>query len=197
MPQLHDSPAVYLQLMRKAVPLYDRLHDEIVRASADIRATRILDLGAGTGETTRRCLAAHPSARAVLVDASESMLRVAALNLGPALDLRHGRFEDALPPGPFDLVVSALAVHHLDGRGKADLFRRIAQRLTPDGRVVIGDVVVTATPVSMPAPLDPAVDYPDRIDDQLAWLADARLRPRLHWADSDLAVLVASLPKKP
>jgi len=30
-------------------------------------------------------------------------------------DLRVSRLEDELPPGPFDLVVSALAVHHLDG----------------------------------------------------------------------------------
>ena len=30
------------------------------------------------------------------------------------------------PAGPFDLVASALAVHHLDGPGKAELFRRLA-----------------------------------------------------------------------
>jgi tRNA (cmo5U34)-methyltransferase len=38
------------------------------------------------------------------------------------------RLEDALPVGNIDLVVSALAVHHLDGAGKADLFARIAAR---------------------------------------------------------------------
>jgi hypothetical protein len=36
-------------------------------------------------------------------------------------DLRVGRLQDPLPQGNFDLVVSALAVHHLDGAGKADL----------------------------------------------------------------------------
>jgi hypothetical protein len=28
--------------------------------------------------------------------------------------------EDPLPPGPFGLVFSVLAIHHLDGPGKAD-----------------------------------------------------------------------------
>jgi tRNA (cmo5U34)-methyltransferase len=34
--------------------------------------------------------------------------------------------EDPLPDGPYDVVVSALAVHHLAAASKADLFRRIA-----------------------------------------------------------------------
>ena len=34
----------------------------------------------------------------------------------------------------FDLVLSALAVHHLEGSGKAGLFQRIASTLDPAGR---------------------------------------------------------------
>src|SRR5262245_62724772 len=45
------------------------------------------------------------------------------------VSLLVGRLEDPLPQGPFDLVVSALAVHHLDAASKADLFRRIAATL--------------------------------------------------------------------
>jgi SAM-dependent methyltransferase len=63
-----------------------------------------------------------------------------------AADLRVSRLEDPLPGGNFDLVVSALAVHHLDGAGKADLFARVAARLRPGGRFVFGDVVVSDDP---------------------------------------------------
>jgi tRNA (cmo5U34)-methyltransferase len=178
--------------MRQAVPLYDRLQDEVVRASAEVQAARILDLGAGTGETSRRCLAAHPGARAVLLDSSAAMLELAAETLGSVAEARLGRLEDPLPPGPFDLVVSALAVHHLRGAGKAELFERVAACLESGGRFVLGDVVVTDTLVSTPSPLDPAVDFPDRIDDQLDWLRSAGLRAELRWADSDLAVLAGS-----
>ena len=44
----------------------------------------------------------------------------------PGADFRVSRFEDPLPAGGFDLVFSALAVHHLEGSEKADLFRRVA-----------------------------------------------------------------------
>jgi tRNA (cmo5U34)-methyltransferase len=192
MAQLHDSPSDYLRLMRTAMPLYDRLQDEVVRASSEIQAASILDLGAGTGETTRRCLAAHPAAHATLVDSSPAMLRAAGRMLGAHVELTLGRLEDPLPRGPFDLVVSTLAVHHLHSREKADLFARVARRLSPGGCFVIGDVVVTDAPVSAPAPLDPSIDFPDRLEHQLASLRSAGLRARLHWADADLAVFSGS-----
>ena len=40
----------------------------------------------------------------------------------PRRSFAVARLEDPLPPGPFDLVVSALAGHYLDGPTKADLF---------------------------------------------------------------------------
>jgi len=55
--------------------------------------------------------------------------------------LRVARLEDGLPPGLFDLVASALAVHPLDAIQKADLFRRVAAALEPvQRRIQRGDV---------------------------------------------------------
>jgi tRNA (cmo5U34)-methyltransferase len=190
--QYHDAPARYLELMRSALPLYDRLQDELVLATADLDAPRILDLGAGTGETARRCLEVHPEARVVALDASEGMLAIAAEVLGDRATLCPGGLEDPLPEGPFELIVSALAVHHLDGPGKADLFCRVAARLAPGGRFVLADVVVPPVPVARPAPLDPAVDRPDRLDDLVDWLEQADLEPHVRWVEGDLAVVAAS-----
>lgn len=189
--QLHDSPERYLRLMRQALPLYDRLQEEVTLACGDVRGFRMLDLGAGTGETSRRYLQTHPRVRVVAVDASEAMLRVAADVLGSQADLRRGRLEDPLPAGPFDLIVSALAVHHLEGQAKANLFVRIAERLAPGGCFVMGDVIRPEAPVAHPAPLDPTVDFPDRVDDLLHWLLRAGLQPTVRWADGDLAVIAA------
>jgi tRNA (cmo5U34)-methyltransferase len=72
----------------------------------------------------------HPQAELVGIDESAEMLAAASINV-TAADLRVSRLQDALPEGNFDLVVSALAVHHLDGAGKADLFTRVAARLLP------------------------------------------------------------------
>jgi hypothetical protein len=62
---------------------------------------------------------------------------------GDAADLRVSRLQDPLPEGNFDLVVSALAVHHLDGAGKVDPFcpRR---RPAPAGRTVVPGGATTA-----------------------------------------------------
>ena len=192
--QYHDAPARYLRLMRKHVPLYDRVQDEVVLASADLTVSRVLDLGVGTGETSRRCLEAHPEAGVVALDASREMLDAAAAVLGDRVELCLGRLEDRLPKGPFDLVVSAFAVHHLDAAGKASLFERVAERLSRGGRFVVADVVIPDAPAERPTPLDPTEDVPDRTGDLLDWLRGAGFRPELRWAEGDLVVIAASTP---
>jgi len=54
----------------------------------------------------------------------------------------------------YDVVVSALAIHHLDGDGKAILFRRIAGVLRPRGRFVMADVVIPSDPADAVTPID-------------------------------------------
>src|SRR6185437_11732076 len=99
-------------------------------AATGAGATSVLELGIGRGETARRVLARHPEAKLIGIDASPGMVGVARDTLPPhRVSLLVGRLEDPLPEGPFDLVVSALAVHHLQAVGKADLFRRIANAL--------------------------------------------------------------------
>jgi tRNA (cmo5U34)-methyltransferase len=191
MGQFHFHPDEYLQLMHSELPAYERLQDEAAAASGS-GAARLLELGTGTGVTTRRVLARHPGASLVGVDASADMLAVVDL---PGADLRVARLQDPLPDGPFDLVFSALAVHHLDGPGKVDLFARVAAVLAPGGRFVLADVVVPDDPADATTPLSPDFDLPSRADDQLAWLGAAGLEAAVAWAEGDLAVLVALKPR--
>jgi SAM-dependent methyltransferase len=128
----------------------------------------------------------------VAVDESGAMLDIARAAV-PDAEVVIARLQDELPPGPFDLVVSAFAVHHLDGAEKADLFRRVAQRLAPNGRFVLGDVVVPDDPAEADVPLEAGYDRPDRVADQLRWLADAGLAAGVVWAQRDLAIVVAEL----
>jgi tRNA (cmo5U34)-methyltransferase len=191
--QFHWDPDSYLALMRREVPAYDRLQEETVGASGT-GARRVLELGTGTGETARRVLELHPEAELVGIDASSRMLDQARTVL-PAerVELRVARLEDPLPDGPFDVVVSVLAVHHLDGAGKADLFARIAAALAPGGRLALGDVVVPEDPADVVTPIDGDYDKPSTVADQLAWLEQAGLRPRMSWSHRDLAVMVGEL----
>jgi tRNA (cmo5U34)-methyltransferase len=186
------EPEGYPALVRREVPGYERLQDEAAAATGT-DAERILELGTGTGETARRVLARHPRATLVGVDGSELMLEAARAAL-PAdrVDLRVGALEDPLPAGPFDVIVSALAIHHLDGPGKADLFGRAAAALAPHGRLVIADLVVPEDPADVVTPLDPDIDRPSTLAEHLRWLAAAGLRPHVAWGHRDLVVLAAT-----
>jgi tRNA (cmo5U34)-methyltransferase len=188
--QFHFDPASYLETIRAEVPSYDELQDAVAEATAGIQAERVLELGVGTGETSRRVLDLHPEAKLVGIDESAEMLAAASADVAAA-DLRVSRLQDPLPEGNFDLVVSALAVHHLDGAGKADLFARVADRLRPGGRFVLGDVVVPNDPADIVTPIDGVYDQPSTIDDQVRWLAAAGFHARVVWARQDLCVIVA------
>jgi tRNA (cmo5U34)-methyltransferase len=189
--QFHWDPGEYLELMAAEVPDYERLQEETAAATGT-GARRLLELGTGTGETARRVLERHPAGFLVGVDASGEMLDRAREALpADSVDLRIGDLADPLPDGSFDVVFTALAVHHLDGRGKADLFERVAAALAPGGRFVLGDVVVPEDPADVVTPIDGEYDTPSTTADQLRWLGDAGLRAHVAWAHRDLAVLVA------
>jgi len=187
------DPDTYAEVLAD-IPEYGRLQAEVAGATAGRAVRRFLDLGAGTGATTLSVLATHPAAAAVVLDESEAMLAAARRSLGIAATVVVGALQDPLPEGPFDLVVSALAVHHLDGAAKADLFARVAQVLAPGGRFVLGDLVVPDDPADVVTEIDGVVDRPDTTADQLTWLAAAGLTPSLAWTSRDLAVLVGDAP---
>ena len=189
--QFHFDPDTYMEMILSEIPAYGALQEATAEAAAAIGAKEILELGVGTGETSVRLLAAHRGVHLTGIDESPAMLGHARKRL-PEADLRVGRLEDRLPDGTYDIVVSALAVHHLDDQAKADLFTRVAAQLRPGGRFVLADVVVPEDPGDIVTPIDDdGYDKPSRVEDQLSWLSEAGLSPQVVWQDRDLAVIAA------
>ena len=189
MGQFHWDPDGYLEIVRAEVPDYDRVQDELARATEGIDARRVLELGTGTGVTVA-ARPRTPSARAAdrrgLQRAHARRGRPAGRRPAPAGPARR-RCPRARSTSSF----SALAIHHLDGPSKADLFARVAAVLAPGGRFVLADVVVPEDPADVVTPLDAGFDLPDTVPDLLRWMGDAGLRARVSWQARDLAVLVA------
>ena len=95
---------------------------------------RVLELGIGGGETTRRLLERYPEASVTGLDSSPAMVfkaRELAIE-----EVRLARMEDPLPDGPWDLVIAVLAVSELDAEARRDLFRRVREQ---SRSLVIGD----------------------------------------------------------
>jgi tRNA (cmo5U34)-methyltransferase len=189
--QFHFRPDEYLETIRAEVPRFDEFQEAVAEGTRGVDARRILELGSGTGETARRVLELHPGATLVGIDESADMLDRAREVLPADTELSVARLQDPLPEGPFDVVFSALTVHHLEAVEKADLFRRVADVLRREGRFVLGDVIVPAEATEAVTPLTAGFDLPDTVDDQLEWLATAGLEPRVTWTWKDLAVIVA------
>ena len=195
MTQYHFTPDTYEQMIAEDLPAYERLQHVIAAYTDGLEVSRFLDLGIGTGVTSSAILRVHRTAKVVGIDVSREMLRAAEHAL-PEHQVRliDQRLQDPLPSGPYGLVVSALAIHHLDGPGIAGLFCRVFAELSPGGRFVFGDVVIPSHAAERPTPLSRDFDLPDRVDDQLDWLADAGFKADCVWTEGDIAVLSATKP---
>jgi tRNA (cmo5U34)-methyltransferase len=176
--QFHFEPETYEEMIREDVPSYDELQRVTVEA-VPFAPHRVLELGVGTGETTRRLLARFPDAEVTGLDSTPEMV-FAARELG--IEVRLARMEDPLPDGPWDLVISVLTIHHLDTDGKRDLFRRVREQ---SRALVFGDVV-EVPPDRQVASLTEGFDMPSPAADQADWCGG-----EVVWEADDLAVIRA------
>lgn len=175
--QFHWTPDTYLERIREAVPLYDELQDQTV-AAVPFAPGRVLELGMGTGETTRRLIEAFPDSWVIGLDSSPDMVFRAREEYD---DVQLARMEDPLPDGPWDLVIAVLSLHHLTDDQKHNLFRRVREQ---SRSLVIGDVVRTDPQQTA---LDPERDHPDTAEQLAEWCGG-----EIVWTGGDLAVVRAT-----
>ena len=160
MGQFDWTPEIYLERIRAEVPRYDELQEQAV-AAIPFPPERVLELGMGTGETTRRLIEAYPDAWVVGLDASPDMVFRARETYD---DVQLARMEDPLPDGPWDLVISVLSLGDWTDEQKQALFRRVREH---SRSLVIGDVF-----------------EPEQLENVIEWCGG-----ELTWQADDLAVI--------
>jgi tRNA (cmo5U34)-methyltransferase len=144
----------YDRSRRQLVPGFDEFYGALLESVpfAEEREIEVLDLGAGTGLLSAMVAERFPRSRVTLVDLSVEMLRVARRRLAR----EPGRFEyrttdyarKPLPSrdGGYDLIVSALSIHHLLHGDKRELFGKVRRSLVAGGYFVNADQVAGDTP---------------------------------------------------
>ena len=170
------KPDGYLDLIRGDVPRYDELQEQAI-AAIPFAPQRVLELGMGTGETTRRLIEAYPDSWVIGLDSSPDMVYRAREVYD---DVQLARIEDPLPDGPWDLVIGVLSVHHLLAEQKRELFRRVREQ---SRALVLGDVVKADIQVTA---ITPDYDFPETAADLAAWSGG-----EVTWTADDLAVVRA------
>jgi tRNA (cmo5U34)-methyltransferase len=162
MGQFDWTPEVYLERIRSQVPRYDELQEQAI-AAIPFPPERVLELGMGTGETTRRLIEAYPDAWVVGLDSSPDMVFRARQTYD---DVQLARMEDPLPDGPWDLVISVLSTGDLDDYQLQALCRRVGEH---SRSLVIGDLFT-----------------PEKLAKLIEWSAG-----EVTWQGDDLAVVRA------
>ncbi len=120
---------------------------------ADDAPARALELGAGAGGLTRVLLERFPRLQVLALDLSPVMIAEGRRRLavyGERVDFVSWDLEqDGWPgeaAGPFDLVVSSLAIHHLMRSRKASLARQVFLSLRPGGTFLDIDYLESPSP---------------------------------------------------
>ncbi len=131
----------------KLIPCYDALY----RRTTDLipaGASKILDLGAGTGLLSVFVRNWYPQAHIHLMDVSEPMLAKARERLANDSNVSFETADYVTAPlgENYDAIVSALSIHHLDDATKKLLFKKIHAALRPGGVFVNAEQVAGPTP---------------------------------------------------
>jgi SAM-dependent methyltransferase len=128
-----DAAASDYALYRPGYP--DEVVNAVITAPQLRPGSRVLEIGCGTGQLSVP-LARH-RAELVAVELGPNLAAIARRNLAafPAVRVEVGGFEEwPLPADPFDVVVSATALHWIDPPVR---FSKPAEALKPGGVLVV------------------------------------------------------------
>ena len=188
----------YDRQRRQLIPCFDDFYNlsaAVLDAPTD--SPQVLDIGCGTGLFSEFVLQKYPKACMTLIDLSDKMLEVARERFAGRSGIRYINADYTCYQfgHPFDIIVSALSIHHLPAAKKEKLYRRCFGMLRPGGIFVNADQVLSpsssiesiysklwkdtvensglAAEEVEQAYARTAFDDPSTLDDQLRWLTEA------------------------
>jgi tRNA (cmo5U34)-methyltransferase len=198
--EAHEFDSIIVKL----IPYYDQMIDALIDSIQFDRfdSIRIIDLGCGTGTIAKRLADRFPNSKIVCLDIASKMIEIAKYKL---LDHKHtefivGDFSKIDFKEQFDVVVSSLALHHIEtDNEKKEFYTKIFNVLANSGQFVNADVVLATTDYQQDTNMNRWMDYmnksvsmdeiqnkwipsykaedrPAKLIDQLKWLEEIGFR---------------------
>ncbi|MFD4764079.1 methyltransferase [Streptomyces sp. NPDC058439] len=142
---LADQPALAETFNDQMAAVQGRLAPEVAKGYPWKTATRVADIGGGTGALLEAVLKASPGTRGTLVDLGGTVEggaeRFASAGLTGRTDTVGQSFFDPLPAGA-DVYVLSQILHDWDDRESVKILTRCAEALPPKGRVMVVERVI-------------------------------------------------------
>jgi len=109
---------------------------------------KILDIGSGTGLFSSILLKKYPKACFTLIDISDKMLSEAKERFAGLDNFEYivSDYTKHIFDKKFDIIISALSIHHLDAQNKRELFQKCYQWLETGGVFLNADQVLSPSP---------------------------------------------------
>jgi tRNA (cmo5U34)-methyltransferase len=148
---LFDSAAQdYDRTRTQYIPCFDEFYStalELIPHDSQAHI-KVLDIGAGTGLLSGLVAAAFPQATITLSDISSKMLSKAQERFGSNRNVEYLALDFINAPivGNYNVVISALALHHTPQDQLTSVFQKIFGALLPGGCFINADQTLGTTP---------------------------------------------------
>ncbi len=133
----------YTGLLERTIPKYGEMLLSILLYIPDgLEPLNILELGCGTGNLTELLCRRYPKSGITAVDISGEILNEckARLNSCDSIKFIQSDFKEmTFEKDTFDLVVSSIAIHHLEDDQKKVLFEKVSSYLKSGGVFIFAD----------------------------------------------------------
>lgn len=149
--KFNEVAHAYDQQRRRLIPCFDDFYQigtHMAISAVKSQTPKVLDLGAGTGLFSSLILHKYPEAEVTLMDISDQMLEKAGNRLSGYAHVQYvlDDYTNYEAPGTYDVIISALSIHHLTDTEKQRLYRNSFLNLKVDGVFVNADQVLGHTP---------------------------------------------------
>ncbi len=142
-----EEAAEFDELILKLIPHYHEMIDALISAIPFKKddPIKVIDLGCGTGTITHLLKVRFPNAQVTCLDLAPNMLEMAKIKLTHYNNINYitGDFYHLKFTEKYDVILSSLAIHHLDSdEDKKEFYKKIYHSLNSEGLFINADVVL-------------------------------------------------------
>jgi tRNA (cmo5U34)-methyltransferase len=140
-----EEAAEFDQTIVKLIPNYHKMCEILLDfiPYSQLDNFSVVDLGCGTGTLAKRIADKYPNAQITCVDISENMLELAKHKIQKPITLIKNDFYELEFTQTYDVMVSSLALHHLDTtQDKLMFYKKIFHALSQKGIFINVDIML-------------------------------------------------------